>query len=607
VSSRLELQALGTTTEIVHTLFAVCAWLDENRAGQVLLQVPPDEWGWASRVREPRLRVTVSPVHASIHLAPSEATNDTPLAEVFAKQIGAQHLPPRAPRVYTDMSAVDPGRRGCTVLATHGLPPPVQARIEAHYRDHKPLHYLAGDPLLDGELLDVIATSRLVVAGENRVLDLALLLQRPVIGLFSRGSAHRRLGVGNLWEGLTPGCPGYPCGDTVCCEGPGVGVFQCADDITPHHLAQAKPSNGPSVTVRQPATDILAVLPFLSAGGGERSTLAALRGIQSAHPSTRLAAVVCGGNSSEGHFRPLFSDLLQADLSGRSEQVAGKLSHLLLALQPRSILFYNNGAVVLALMGMAWRPERCAFVVHTVMARDEYALLNDPLADSIVSHVIAVSERTADHIRSNGYRLAPKVRAIRNATEPLVRGGGDSIRQKLRIAEDAFVVGYLGRMDEAKGVGAVIQASHDRSRGVIYLMVGWGDLYQKAVRSAHAGLLVAPATPYVAPWLSTMDLLVLPTHTEGGTPYVLMEALSVGTPVAITPVADVPSLFRHKESILTIDTTPASVASAVRWAVAHREELTQIAARGGEIVRRELSIERMAEAYYEVLLGGLPQ
>ena len=113
-----------------------------------------------------------------------------------------------------------------------------------------------------------------------------------------------------------------------------------------------------------------------------------------------------------------------------------------------------------------------------------------------------------------------------------------SVRDELGIPQDAFVVGTIGRVEEAKNPLFIVEA-FERYRqshpDAWLLLVGDGAL--RATRDARIRELglsevaaVVGMTPNPAPYYSALDCFLLPSLHEGS-PFGVLEAQSSGAPV----------------------------------------------------------------------------
>jgi glycosyltransferase involved in cell wall biosynthesis len=98
---------------------------------------------------------------------------------------------------------------------------------------------------------------------------------------------------------------------------------------------------------------------------------------------------------------------------------------------------------------------------------------------------------------------------------------------------DRPVVGFVGRIEPAKGVLDLVRAMHAVDARLVVIGEGGGE-YARTVRAeAPADAVFLGAVEDARAWMSWFDVLAVPSHTEAfGT--VAAEALAAGTPVVAT-------------------------------------------------------------------------
>jgi len=129
-------------------------------------------------------------------------------------------------------------------------------------------------------------------------------------------------------------------------------------------------------------------------------------------------------------------------------------------------------------------------------------------------------------------------------------------RARLGISPDRFVLGYLGRLVEEKGLNTLLEAL-DQLKGVPWelLLVGSGPfeamLRQKVEKMKADGRVrfIGYVPHEEAPrWLSAFDALVLPSETRGNWKEqfgrVLVEAMACGTPVIGSSSGEIPNVIQ---------------------------------------------------------------
>ena len=113
---------------------------------------------------------------------------------------------------------------------------------------------------------------------------------------------------------------------------------------------------------------------------------------------------------------------------------------------------------------------------------------------------------------------------------------------------------------------------------------------------------LAGYVPNHYPWIRRASLLCLSSYHEG-MPLVLIEALSLGTPVVATRCSEgVASLLREGElGALVEPGSPPALAEAIVTHLERREEMRERAARAGESARETWSIETCAARHAEII------
>lgn len=174
--------------------------------------------------------------------------------------------------------------------------------------------------------------------------------------------------------------------------------------------------------------------------------------------------------------------------------------------------------------------QRIAFALGTARVRTQLRK-----ADAIV----AVSRTVAQELPGL-QRNDPRVAIIPNGIDPadFPAVSRSAAREELRLPAEGTVLSFVGRVEEAKGVGALLDVVA-RLPDAVLLIAGGGV----SIEAFRARLHTHPAGPRVR-ILGTMregrrfvyaasDLFCLPSRHEGA-PVTLLEAMAMGTPVATT-------------------------------------------------------------------------
>jgi glycosyltransferase involved in cell wall biosynthesis len=165
------------------------------------------------------------------------------------------------------------------------------------------------------------------------------------------------------------------------------------------------------------------------------------------------------------------------------------------------------------------------------------------ILDSIVplfcAKIICVSGATARRFSSQS---PAKVRVVYNGvdlSEFHPGAGCGTLREKLRIASDAFVVGYAGQVIKLKGLDVLIRAFsrlQAEAPAAKLLIAGRGG-DEAALRAIVGdGVLFLPFSESMPEFYSALDVFALPTRHHEGLSRSLIEAMACAVPSVATPL-----------------------------------------------------------------------
>lgn len=183
--------------------------------------------------------------------------------------------------------------------------------------------------------------------------------------------------------------------------------------------------------------------------------------------------------------------------------------------------------------------------------------------------VVAVSQSIAKKLVSTG--VEPKrIYTIPNAVDDLVAAlPRADARRELGLAEDDFVLGWVGRLSPEKGPDIFLDALGQlKDLNVVACIVGDGP--QRSSLEAQATALGiadrirwAGRIPDAVRVFGAFDVVALSSRTEG-TPIVLIEAVHAGIPAIATRVGGVPDLVTDNEAFLVSPLSATEISAAVR-------------------------------------------
>jgi glycosyltransferase involved in cell wall biosynthesis len=221
--------------------------------------------------------------------------------------------------------------------------------------------------------------------------------------------------------------------------------------------------------------------------------------------------------------------------------------------------------------------------------------------------LVAVSPEVRDELVAQGVAPLEKFTVIRLGI-PLDQRLGDETagldyRALYGIPDDAFVVGWVGRMTGVKDTGAVlriVRSARERGVNAVLCMVGDGPDRERLEQLAHE-LGIARATYFVgyqeevAGYYRLFDAFLLPSVNEG-TPVSAIEALASGTPVVATRVGGVPDVVRDGVDGFLVEPGNADAAAERLAELAVDPALRErLGKSGSAYVRERYSVERLVD------------
>jgi glycosyltransferase involved in cell wall biosynthesis len=176
-------------------------------------------------------------------------------------------------------------------------------------------------------------------------------------------------------------------------------------------------------------------------------------------------------------------------------------------------------------------------------------------------------------------------------------------RRQLGIAEDAFVVGWVGRMTAVKRTDDVVRALRglvDRGVDAYLCLVGDGPDRDHLESYAHElgvvkRCLFVGYQEDVARFYSAIDALLLPSVNEG-TPVSVIEALAAQRPAVATRVGGTPDVIRDGVDGFLVEVGDADALSErLAELAADPARRAQMGADGRERVLGRYAVERLVD------------
>jgi glycosyltransferase involved in cell wall biosynthesis len=226
----------------------------------------------------------------------------------------------------------------------------------------------------------------------------------------------------------------------------------------------------------------------------------------------------------------------------------------------------------------------------------------------VTTALVAVSPEVRDDLVKLRVAPASKFTVVRLGIELDERTGSDDdiraeTRRQLGVAQDAFVVGWVGRMTAVKRTDDVVRALGglvDRGVDAYLCLVGDGPDRDHLERYAHElgvvkRCLFVGYQEDVARFYSAIDALLLPSVNEG-TPVSVIEALAAQRPAVATRVGGTPDVIRDGVDGFLVEVGDADALSERLAELANDpERRARMGAAGRERVLGRYAVERLVD------------
>jgi glycosyltransferase involved in cell wall biosynthesis len=170
------------------------------------------------------------------------------------------------------------------------------------------------------------------------------------------------------------------------------------------------------------------------------------------------------------------------------------------------------------------------------------------------------------------------------------------------------IVGFLGRLDEEKGVRELANVAQQLPRDTKFVFAGDGDLHEwletelaNEIDTGSVEMMGWVDREEVPAVLSRFKLLVLPSQPTEGLPTVILEAFACGTPVYATPVSGVPDVIRNKETGFIMGNVDTEIIIEEITKIFTSDDLSQISKTGRQLIEDQYSFDAAVGRYRKIL------
>lgn len=225
--------------------------------------------------------------------------------------------------------------------------------------------------------------------------------------------------------------------------------------------------------------------------------------------------------------------------------------------------------------------------------------------------IVAVSRFIRDGMVSDGIPLE-KITVIPNSVDsgefspsPAER---ERARNELGIRTDDIVTGFVGAMDEGKGIFDLLKAFHALAAGdsrLKLLYVGKGTDMERLRKEAQVledRVIFAGHRKDMAAMYAAMDMFVLPSTCREAFGMVLIEAMSAGKPVIGTRIGGIPEIIEQgKNGLIVPPGDHHAIAQAISKLAGSQSLREELASNAIQSVALNFSSEVFADSFLRLL------
>ncbi|ADL58364.1 predicted glycosyltransferase [Methanothermobacter marburgensis str. Marburg] len=185
------------------------------------------------------------------------------------------------------------------------------------------------------------------------------------------------------------------------------------------------------------------------------------------------------------------------------------------------------------------------------------------------------------------------------------------VDKNVNLKERKNVVGFIGRLRKEKGIIEFIKSIPiilEKRKDIEFLIVGDGDLSDwvesevnaiKKIHNVNIRFLGWVSREDIYDVLSSIKLLVLPTHAEG-LPTIILEAMATGTPILTTNVGGIPDVIVDgKTGYILKNNSPNHISKCVLDAL-EDPNLEKIVENSRRIVKKKFTYESAVKRWEKI-------
>jgi len=343
-------------------------------------------------------------------------------------------------------------------------------------------------------------------------------------------------------------------------------------------------------------------------GGSEKALLSVLEGIDRKRFDPAAVVVLKGRREMAERWEAAGAQVVSLGM-GRWPSPLGFVRFLaiLRSLRPtlvHAFLFHAIQFSRLASAGASWRLVTSPRVNYRFAPTPALAI--DRILRRFDDGVLCESEAGKSSLLRAGYQ-GDLIHVAPNGVDERRFAYNEEARRRLRqewqVREGEFVIGAVGRLHRQKGFDVLIEAMGRLalSPAAVRLVIAGSGPDEKALRQQASRHSVSAhflgERRDVPELLSAFDIYVQSSRWEGLS-NALLEAMSVGLPVAATAIDGTLDFARDGENMLLVRPEESLSLAVAMGLLVEKEELRRRLSENAKLTARQYSTERMVSAFH---------
>ena len=184
----------------------------------------------------------------------------------------------------------------------------------------------------------------------------------------------------------------------------------------------------------------------------------------------------------------------------------------------------------------------------------------------------------------------------------------DQFTPKISFDDRNQVIGFLGRLDEEKGIDTLAKVARQLPEDVTFRFIGDGS--KREWLETTLSEEIAAGKVEVTGWvdhknvpdeLNKLKLLVMPSAPTEGLPTTILESMACGTPVYATPVSGIPDVVMEGQTGFRLESLdPKEIGEDVQ-SILNRSDLSNISDEARKTIEEEYSFQASVIRYRRIL------